>query len=288
MANKRTTSPAASFPAYIALTEVLAADPGVSAQLAALKTANDRFDFVAEKVRESHAQNYHQRIRDQQKVVTELQAKFDVGKVEAEDLASAKRELADAKEALELAPGRRKVLLEELEVADAAINAAQTALGKALVPWETKLTEARKALELQAAQLLFVAAQAFNLQHPGVVRVGSFGNFILDLPSSYGAFGGDARADELPMTRHDNAGRASGLLDGAERRHDRLVDMYNSLTAQHREADLTAGIDRDTIGTAAGAPMSAADYEYRVGRQGSSPGTSQPLSSFSSSIGYSE
>lgn len=257
----------AEFPSLQKLQAALSAKPDADAELSALQAACDRFDRVQQALPTTTYSQYARAITDAKKRATEVQAKFDVGTATAGDLAAAKKALSAAQEALEMAPGRRDVIVSEMEVAEVAIAATQAKLREKLGPWYRDVEDARRQLEADAATLTFAAAEAFAVTDPST-SAGSIAGFVAQIPVSYGGFAHGKPLLPIPVRASVEITRARALLDGAERRQDRLVDVINSLFAAQREADLRNSVDREEIVRKQNQPPTDPNaYVHQVGRQ---------------------
>ncbi|MGV8830430.1 MAG: hypothetical protein ACOH2N_00520 [Devosia sp.] len=236
--------------ALSALLAAIADAPDVSNEATALQAASDRFDLVRRKINDRT--DFHGRIKKARELVNALSARVEIGKAAPEDLASAKVELADAREALELAPGRRAVMVDELESVRDDMMAADEALDLRLSEWRNRVRQAMYRLEATASQALHAAAMAFDLVRfdNGQTAPDLF-SLIAGFPNRHGNWAGGESTTLAPVDLRapSQIGRAKYLLDSARRRAEYVPDAnpMERSSAGIREADLVSGIDRQTL-----------------------------------------
>lgn len=224
-----------------ALEAAVAAAPDLTCEIAAVKAAQAAYDIIKQKAAEAHSTNYAGELNTTHAALVAAQARFDIGKVTADDLATAKAAHATSREMADMAPGRRAVLLEELEASRTEIQTALEALREARHAWEDEVEDAAREAELEAIRLLVSASRALHFADPEREWNGPL-QFLEGLPNYTSAFaGGRAVHVASSIAEPDSIDFANTVTRRATRALEYVADLdpAGRSMAQNREAQLT-------------------------------------------------
>jgi len=180
-----------------ALLAAVAAAPDLTREIAALKSAQADYDNIRQKAGEAHATDYAGELNSTHAALVAARARHDIGRATDEELAAAKAAYAAAQEKADMAPGRRAVLMEELEQSRDAIQSALEALDDAKAEWASTVTDAARAAELEALRLLVSASKALHMADPYREWVGTL-QILEALPHYSEAFAGGGAVNVVP------------------------------------------------------------------------------------------
>jgi len=244
------------------LQAAVAAAPDVSKEIAAIEAAQATFDTIQQKAREAHGTNYAAELNRTHAALVTAQARHDVGRCSAEDLAEAKAAYADAQEKANLAPGRRAVLLDELERSREAIQDAVSALDDAQQDWAGNVDEIARKAEKLALELLVSASHALRIADPERHQV--YAMQILEaLPQYSGNFAGGGATQVLSeVAEPEQTLLASTVRRRAMRSLEYLPDSdrMSASQAENREAQLAP----DAIEKARQAALASANKGHKI------------------------
>lgn len=193
------------------LADAINAVPDLTAELAELDAASERFETVRQSANMgANATDLVAKLNETHANLVSVQAKFSIARASVDELEAARAAYAEARDAADMAPGRRLVVLEELEKIRDEVSEGRDALAEARAPWSATVLSAINAAEREALAILASVAKARALVDPefrpaGVHQIASA------LPGySLATAGGELHAitADIPMpaaVRHSNA-----------------------------------------------------------------------------------
>lgn len=233
-----------------ALEAAIANAPDLSNEISAVKAAQNEFDAIKAKATETHTHNYAAELNETHGAMVAAQARFDIAKGSAEDLAKARDAYAVASDKADAAPGRRAILLDELEKSREAIAAAVRALEEARYEWASEVENAARSAEVEAVRLLVNASVALRFVDPERGWL-SAGEIISTLPGVNANFGGGRAVHVGPeVVQPDQINYANVVHRRANLSLDYLADStpIGRSVAATREANLApAEIERARV-----------------------------------------